>query len=37
MTSILFESVGGGLRVDARIPWDVAQYSYAFNSVVVVQ
>ena len=35
MTGILFESLGGGLRVDARIPWDVAQYSYAFNSVVV--
>lgn len=35
MTGILFESVGGGLRVDARIPWDVAHYSYAFNSVVM--
>ena len=35
MTGILFESLGGGLRVDARIPWDVAQYSYAFNSVAV--
>lgn len=34
MTSILFESAGSGLRVDARVPRDVAQYSYAFNSVV---
>ena len=35
MTGILFESSGGVLRVDARVPWDVAQYSYAFNSVAV--
>ncbi len=33
MTGLLFESTGDTLRVDARLPMDVAQYSYAFNSV----
>lgn len=33
MTGLLFESTGDTLRVDARLPMEVAQYSYAFNSV----